>query len=302
MHTLFLERRTTKNRNQFNLAGQAADGGLEHRRGNLFFLEDKVCDLVVLVGDGVDQFRERSLGAFLVFGSDVFDLVIETFVGFGRPPIDHLLVDDVNHAFKTAGDRLAFGLGRTLAQRQENRERVRAQFRAHVVERIFKIRADAIHLVDERDARDFVFGRLTPDGLGLRLHARDAAEHGDRAVEHAHGALDLGGEINVTGRINDVDTMRNVVERLVNLVFARLDGLLRPEAGDGGGRDRDAALLFLLHPVGDRVAVIHVADLVDETGVKKNALGGGRLAGVNVRGNANVARPFHRILTARRVH
>ncbi len=91
------------------------------------------------------------------------------------------------------------------------------------------------------------------------------------------------------------------VERLVNLVFARLDGLLRPETGDGGGRDRDAAFLFLFHPVGDSIAVIHVADLVDEAGVEKDAFGGRGFAGVNMRGNANVARPFHRILTARGV-
>ena len=67
-----------------------------------------------------------------------------------------------------------------------------------------------------------IFGRLTPDGFGLRLHAGDAAEHGDRAVEHAHGTFDFSGEIHVSGRINDVDAMRDVVERLVNLVFARL--------------------------------------------------------------------------------
>ena len=77
-------------------------------------------------------------------------------------------------------------------------------------ERVFKIRAGAVHLVDERDARDLVFGRLPPDGFGLRLHAGHAAEHRDRAVEHAHGALHLGGEIHVAGRVNDVDAVRHV--------------------------------------------------------------------------------------------
>jgi hypothetical protein len=67
-----------------------------------------------------------------------------------------------------------------------------------------------------------VLGGLAPDGFGLRLHAGDAAEHGDRAVEHAHGALHFGGEIHVAGRVNDVDAMRNAVESLVNFVFARL--------------------------------------------------------------------------------
>ncbi len=65
LHGFFLEGRTAEHRNQFNLAGEAADGGLEHRRRNRLFLEHQVGDLVVLVGDGVNQFRERGLGAFL---------------------------------------------------------------------------------------------------------------------------------------------------------------------------------------------------------------------------------------------
>jgi len=90
------------------------------------------------------------------------------------------------------------------------------------LQRILKIRADAIHFVDECDARHFVFRRLTPDGFGLRLHAGNAAKHGDRAVKHAHGTFDFGGKIHVAGRVNDVDAMRNVVKRLVNFIFARL--------------------------------------------------------------------------------
>jgi hypothetical protein len=76
---------------------------------------------------------------------------------------------------------------------------------------------------------------------------------------------------------------------------------LRPIAGHGGGGDGDAAFAFLFHPVGHGVAVIHVADFVDEAGVKEDALRGGGLAGVNVRGNANVARAFHRVMAGGRV-
>ena len=72
--------------------------------------------------------------------------------------------------------------------------------------------------------------------------------------------------------------------------------LLRPVTRHGGGRDGDAAFAFLLHPVRDRVAVVHVADFVDEAGVKEDALGRGRLARVNVRGDADVARALQRVL------
>ncbi len=301
LHAFFLERRTAQHGNEFNLASEATNRRFQSRRVNRFFLEHEIFNFGIFIGDGVNQFRERGLGAFLICRSNVPDLVIEAFVGFAGSPINCLLVDDINHALKATFDWFTFKLAGTL-ERQENRERIRAQFRAHIVERVFKIRADAVHLVDECDARNVIFRRLTPDGLGLRLHARDAAEHGDRAVEHAHGTLDFSGEINVTRRVNDIDAMRDVVERLVNFIFARLGGFLRPETGDGGGRDRDAAFALLFHPVGHGIAVVHVADLVDEAGVKKNALGRSRLARVNVRGDADVARPFHRVLTARRVH
>ena len=46
---------------------------------------------------------------------------------------------------------------------------------------------------------------LAPDGLGLGLDAGDRVEHRDRAVEHAQRALDLDGEVDVAGRVDDVD-------------------------------------------------------------------------------------------------
>ena len=60
-----------------------------------------------------------------------------------------------------------------------------------------EVRADAVHLVDEADARDAVLVGLAPDGLGLRLDAGDRVEHADGAVEHAQRSLDLGGEVDV---------------------------------------------------------------------------------------------------------
>ena len=86
-----------------------------------------------------------------------------------------------------------------------------------------------------------------------------------------------------------------------NALYRPVFGLLRPETGDGGGGDGDAAFAFLLHPVGHGVAVIDVADLMDEAGVKENTLGGRGLAGINVRGDADVARALHRVLPVRRI-
>ena len=70
-----------------------------------------------------------------------------------------------------------------------------------------EVRAQAVHLVDEADARDVVLVGLAPHRLGLRLHAGDAVEHRDRAVEHAQRALDLDGEVDVAGGVDDVDAV-----------------------------------------------------------------------------------------------
>jgi len=105
----------------------------------------------------------------------------------------------------------------------------------------------------------------------------------------------------VTGSVDDVDAMGDVLERLVNLVFAGLGAFLRPEAGDRRRGDRDAAFLFLLHPVRDGVTVIDVTDLVDQAGVKQDTLRRRRLAGVDVRGDADVTGAFERVFAIGRI-
>ena len=83
--------------------------------------------------------------------------------------------------------------------------RVGAEPVAHRLHGGEEVRAGAVHLVDEGDARHLVLVRLPPDRLGLRLHARDGVEDGDGAVEDAQAALDLDRKVHVAGRIDDVD-------------------------------------------------------------------------------------------------
>ena len=68
---------------------------------------------------------------------------------------DRFLINDVDLAFE-----LIF-----FAKRKQNRPRVGAEFLAHAFNRHFKVRADAVHLVDEPNARDIVFRRLPPNGF-----------------------------------------------------------------------------------------------------------------------------------------
>src|SRR5262245_30861851 len=134
-----------------------------------------------------------------------------------------------------------------------------------------------IHLVDEGDAGDIVFVGLAPDRLRLRLNAGHGVEHRDRAVEHTKAALDLDGEIDVPGRVDDVDSVFLAVPL--------------PETGRRGGSDCDAALLFLQHPVHRRGAFMHLTNLVRDARVIKHTFGGRRLTGVNVSHDPDVAEP-----------
>ena len=48
---------------------------------------------------------------------------------------------------------------------------------------------------------------LAPHRLGLRLDALIGIEHGHRAVKHAQRTLDLDGEVDMAGRVDDVDAL-----------------------------------------------------------------------------------------------
>ena len=81
------------------------------------------------------------------------------------------------------------------------------QFGPNIVNTTEEIRADAIHLVDERDPRNPVFVGLAPYGLGLRLNSRNCIKHRDSTVKNTQGAFYFCGKINVPRGINDIDPL-----------------------------------------------------------------------------------------------
>ena len=167
-----------------------------------------------------------------------------------------------------------------LAQRQLHRNRRCAEAVDHRLHRAEVVGARAVHLVDKGDAGNLVAVGLTPDRLGLRLDAGDRVEHGHGTVEHAQAPLHLDGEVHVPGRINDVHTM------------------IAPERGRRSGRDRDATLLLLRHPVHNGSAVVDLAEFVRSTGVVKDALRRCGLAGIDVRHDADIANAVDPDLTS----
>ncbi len=222
-------------------------------------LEELVRDVVVEVGDRLDHLLAPLGGDRLVLGRDVahVDLVAEV-VAVG----DRLHVDEVDHAAE-----LVLGADRHL-----QRHGVDAQAVLDHVDHAPEVGAGAVELVHEAEARHAVAVGLAPDRLGLRLDARDAVEHHDRAVEHAKAALDLDRKVHVPGRVNQVDS------------------IVLPEARRGGGGDGDPPLLLLLHPVHRRRALVDLAELVDLLRVEEDPLGHRGLAGVDVRDDPDVPR------------
>ena len=179
-------------------------------------------------------------------------------------PHDRLHVDQIDDAFE-----LIF-----LADGNLNRDWLGAEALADGIDGMLEIGAHLVDLVDETNSRHAVLIGLPPDFFRLRLHAMHRVKHRDRAVQHAQRALDFRREIHVAGGINNVDA--NVA----------------PGAGRRGGRNRDAALLLLLHPVHGGSAFVHLSDAVRLSRIKQDALRRSGLAGIDVGHDADVPAAF----------
>ena len=217
-------------------------------------------NLVVGLADLLDELLAIVLRLVQHVGRNVADDVVRAqgliFIG------NRLHPDEIDHP-----DEFVLG-----ADGELNRDRIAFQLGDDLVERPLEVRPDAVHLVDETDARHAIFVGLPPDGLRLRLDARHRIEHRDSAVEHAKRPLDFRREINMARRIDDIDPV------------------IAPETRRRRGRDRDAALLFLLHPVHHGSPLVDLTELVGDAGVEEDALGRRGLAGIDVRHDADVAR------------
>jgi hypothetical protein len=101
----------------------------------------------------------------------------------------------------------------------------------------------------------------------------------------------------MAGSVNDVDALRLIFEKLENTLFLALI----PETGRRGRRNRNSPFSFLFHPIGHRVAVIHVAYPVNHPCIKQDPLRQSRLTSVNMRADTNVPRTFQGVSSIGRI-
>ncbi len=175
--------------------------------------------VVVVFSNAFDQLRAEGFCFLQQLGGNLLDLVL----GAERlvVPHDRLHGNQVDYTFELCflsdGDLYGYGTG--------------IQALADGIDGVLKISAHLVHLVDEADAGNAVLIGLAPNGFRLRFHAMHGVKHGHGAVEDAQRTLHFSGKVYVTRSINNVDAD------------------VAPDTGSGSGRNRNAALLLLLHPV-----------------------------------------------------
>ena len=259
LDTFILECSSNHNRKQLQSNRRLAERLLQFIRGNCFAFQKFMENLVVVFGNGFHQLRMERLRLFLQLGGNLNRLVSRA-NRLIRP--DHSLHrDQINHAAEFI----------FLSDRNLNRDRLGIEALAQRVDGMLEISTHLIDLINEANSRDAILIGLAPDFLRLRLHSMDRVKHCNRAVKHAQRTLHLSRKIHVSGRIDNVDA--NVV----------------PGAGRRRGRNRDAALLLLLHPIHDGRAFMHLADTVRLSRIKQDALRRRRLTGVDVGHDADIS-------------
>ena len=246
-----------------------------------------------------EEYGSRASGKVIVdieFGIDTFNQ-LKILAQFGGINIAHGLVDarivdivdldafggalfvgceEVEALFIDIIDALEFSAN---IYRPRQRTDGYLQFGLQLVENFEWITTFAVELVDEYDDRGIAHAAYLHEFAGLGLDTLGHVDHYDNAVDSRKSAVSVFGEVLVTGCIENVDLIIAVIE-----------------THDRSG-NRNAALLFDLHPVGcgrffDLVRFHGTGDM-DSTAEKKQLLGQSGLTRVRVRYDGEGASPFY---------
>ena len=262
LHALVLEGGPGQDRHAEAREGAGTDGGTHVGGGDLLVAHELLEDVLIELGEHVDQPGPELLGLLHQVLGNVHDVPGGTQVL--ALPDEGVHLDQVHDA-----DELGLGTDGQLDHR-----RVAAEPILDGVQHVVEVGTGAIHLVDEAHPGHLVLVGLAPHRLGLGLHSGHAVEHGHGAIQHPQRTLHLDREVHVARRVDDVDAV------------------VPPEAAGGRGGDGDAPLLLLLHPVHGGSAVVDLTDLVVDTGVVEDPLGRSRLARVDMGHDPDVPGPL----------
>ena len=284
LHALVLEGGAADDRDDLVGDGGAAEGGLEHLGSEIgFFLEEHGADLVIDVADGVDQVvvapcrrssaarRRRGRGSRrwsracrCRCRSTAFWLMTSIWpLRLSSAPI---------------GMRMGQALARSFLRMSSTTWSKLAPVRSILLTNA--MRGTSYFLAWRQTVSDCGWTPATPQNTAI-APSSTRSERSTSAVKSTCPGVSM------------------MLTRCSMPSNALIDALLRelfPHGGDGRGGDGDAALVLLLHPVGRWPRRRGPRRSVDHAGVKQDALGQRRLAGVDVRGDADVAGALQRIL------
>ena len=149
----------------------------------------------------------------------------------------------------------------------------------HLVEHLGRARVGPVDLVDDDDRAKAERERLAGDELGLRHRPFGGIDEQDHAIDHREDALDLGAEIGVAGRIDDVDMGGGAV--------------MLPFDRSAFGEDGDPALLFEIVRI--HRPLLHALIVAEGTGLAEQLVDKSRLAVIDVGDDRHVAKAHLRV-------
>ena len=240
--------------------GAFTQGGLQEFFGNGLFIENQFSDLVVRKRCHFQKFSAALLGFGAVAFWDFYQRKVDVALIF-RVAQNKFHANQIDNAFEIGVGANWNGANGGFSQK----------LFLHLADATVEIRTCAVEFVDVGDAGNFVLVGLKPHGFRLDFHTTNGAEHTHCTVKNAQGSLHFSGEVHVTGGIDNVDLIDAPVHR------------------NGGRVNRDTLGAFQWIEVGCGIAGVHVTHFVLGTTEVKNTLGCGRLAGIDVRDDADVA-------------
>ena len=162
------------------------------------------------------------------------------------------------------------------ADRKLNRNCIAVEALFNHIKHMIEIGTHYVHFINIDHAGYFIFVSLMPNGFRLRLNTALCAKHGYRTVKHTQRTLNFNRKVNVSGGVDNIDTM----------VF--------PETCGSSRSNGNTTLLLLSHPVHGSAAVVSFTHLTVYTGVEKDTLGGSSFTGVDMSHNTNISCHFKR--------